>query len=102
MYGNMDDFLPARMILCGISLDDPYLQSQLLVMMREELKSLKAGRIPVSDSYNLMGTADPTGTLGPDEVCIILYVLSSEICLKYLEIARTSTYYKFLYLLLYQ
>lgn len=72
MYGNMDDFLPARMILSGIPLDDPYLQSRLSVMMREEWNNLKAGKIPVSDSYNLMGTADPAGTLEQNEVCIIL------------------------------
>jgi RNA-dependent RNA polymerase len=54
MYGNTNDFLPLRMILSGISLDDPYLQSRLAVMMREEWNNLKARKIPVSDSYNLM------------------------------------------------
>jgi RNA-dependent RNA polymerase len=42
--------------------------------MKEEKKSLKGGKIPVPESYYLMGTADPTGLLESDEVCIILYV----------------------------
>lgn len=73
-YGDMDDFLVARMILCGIPLSEPYLQCRLLVLMREEMKALKEGRLPVSECYYLMGTVDPTGTLKPNEVCIILYV----------------------------
>ncbi|XP_073110745.1 probable RNA-dependent RNA polymerase 5 isoform X2 [Elaeis guineensis] len=71
-YGDMDDFLVARMILCGIPLNEPYLQSRLLVLMREEMKVLKEGKLPVSECYHLMGTVDPTGTLKPNEVCIIL------------------------------
>ncbi|EHA8586808.1 RNA-dependent RNA polymerase [Cocos nucifera] len=71
-YGDMDDFLVARMILCGIPLSEPYLQSRLLVLMREEMKALKEGKLPVSECYHLMGTVDPTGTLKPNEVCIIL------------------------------
>lgn len=70
----MDDFLCSRMILCGIPLDESYLQDRLLVLIREERESLKGGKIPISDSYYLMGTADPTGILKADEVCIILYV----------------------------
>lgn len=73
-HGNMDNFLVARMILCGIPLHEPYLNYRLSVMRREEWKSLKMGKLPLSDCYNLMGTADPTGSLEPNEVCIILYV----------------------------
>lgn len=71
----MDDFLVARMILSGIPLDESYLQYRLSMLLREEKKSLKSGRLHVPDCYYLMGTADPTGTLESDEVCIILYVL---------------------------
>ncbi|XP_020248620.1 probable RNA-dependent RNA polymerase 4 isoform X2 [Asparagus officinalis] len=72
LHGNMDDFLVARMIACGIPLHEPYLEHQLSVMTRAEWNGLKAAKIPVNDCYYLMGTADPTGTLEPNEVCIIL------------------------------
>jgi RNA-dependent RNA polymerase len=42
--------------------------------MKEENNSLRKGRLYIPDSFNLMGTADPTGTLEKDEVCVILYV----------------------------
>ncbi|XP_058074196.1 probable RNA-dependent RNA polymerase 5 [Magnolia sinica] len=71
-YGNMDDFLALRMILCGIPLDEPYLKDRLSVLMREELKSLKGGRLHASECYYLMGTVDPTGMLKANEVCVIL------------------------------
>lgn len=71
-YGNMDDYLAARMILCGIPLEEPYLQSRLLVLMREDRKSLRGGKIPLTDCYYLMGTTDPTGKLEANEVCVVL------------------------------
>ncbi|KAH9762557.1 putative RNA-dependent RNA polymerase 3 [Citrus sinensis] len=72
-YGGMDyDFTSARMILSGISLDEPYLQHRLSILMKEEKKSLQAGKLPVTESYYLMGTVDPTGILKSNEVCIIL------------------------------
>jgi RNA-dependent RNA polymerase len=42
-------------------------------MAKVERKGLKEGRIPIDDTYYLMGTTDPTGTLKWDQVCIILY-----------------------------
>lgn len=74
-HGDMDGFNAARMILSGIPLDESYLQHHLSILMKMEKKNLKGGKIPISDSYYLMGTADPTGILKSDEVCIILYVL---------------------------
>eukprot|EP00268_Persea_americana_P063087 TRINITY_DN8145_c0_g1_i6.p1 TRINITY_DN8145_c0_g1~~TRINITY_DN8145_c0_g1_i6.p1 ORF type:complete len:976 (-),score=152.62 TRINITY_DN8145_c0_g1_i6:356-3283(-) len=71
-HGEMDDFLALRMIACGIPLEEPYLRSHLSVLMREEQKSLKSGKLPVSECYYLMGTVDPTGTLEANEVCVIL------------------------------
>ncbi|KAI3862223.1 hypothetical protein MKW92_002363, partial [Papaver armeniacum] len=47
-------------------------QARLSVLMRTELKSLKEGKLPMNDSYYLMGTADPTGILKPNQVCVIL------------------------------
>ncbi|KAK2633169.1 hypothetical protein EUGRSUZ_L00426 [Eucalyptus grandis] len=67
--------LRARMILSGIPLDETYLQNRLSILMNDEKKSLKGGRIHIPDSYYLMRAADPTGILKSDEVCIILYVL---------------------------
>ncbi|XP_048562321.1 probable RNA-dependent RNA polymerase 3 isoform X1 [Triticum urartu] len=71
-HANMDDSMSARMILSGIQPeDDAYLQYQLAFMTREEREGIKLGRIPIEESYYLMGTSDPTGTLKPNEVCVI-------------------------------
>ncbi|KAG6662192.1 probable RNA-dependent RNA polymerase 5 isoform X2 [Carya illinoinensis] len=71
-YGEMDDFCVARMILSGIPLDESYLQHRLSILMKEEKKSLAGGKLHVPECYYLMGTADPTGILESDEVCVIL------------------------------
>ncbi|XP_044463726.1 probable RNA-dependent RNA polymerase 5 isoform X2 [Mangifera indica] len=72
-YGGMDDeFISARMILSGIFIDEPYLKWRLSTFFKEEKKSLQDGKLPVTDSYYLMGTVDPTGILERNEVCIIL------------------------------
>ncbi|XP_013596635.1 PREDICTED: probable RNA-dependent RNA polymerase 5 isoform X1 [Brassica oleracea var. oleracea] len=71
-YGDMDDHNAAQMILAGIPLDEPHLQDQLFTFSKTEKNDLKAGRLPVSESYYLMGTVDPTGELKEDEVCVIL------------------------------
>ena len=74
-YGEIDDnFLGKLMISFGIPLEESYLRYRLSVLMKEENNSLRKGRLYIPDSYNLMGTADPTGTLKEDEVCVILYV----------------------------
>uniref|UniRef100_A0A0E0BYM3 RNA-dependent RNA polymerase n=1 Tax=Oryza meridionalis TaxID=40149 RepID=A0A0E0BYM3_9ORYZ len=71
-YADMEDSMPARMILSGIPLEESYLQSRLDFMSLQERKGIKNGKIPIDDCYYLMGTADPTGKLGPNEVCVIL------------------------------
>ncbi|KAL5697557.1 RNA-directed RNA polymerase [Ranunculus cassubicifolius] len=71
-HGEMDDFVLSRMILSGIPLDEPYLKSRLSVVMKEEKKGLKNGKVPIGETYYLMGTSDPTGILKDDEVCVIL------------------------------
>jgi hypothetical protein len=73
-HGDMDDFCATRMILSGIPLDESFLQHWLSILMKEEQRSLRGGKLPVPESYYLMGTADPTGILESDEVCVILYV----------------------------
>lgn len=71
-HAGMDDSMSARMILSGIQPeDDAYLQYQLAIMTREEKKGISLGKIPILESYYLMGTADPTGILKPNEVCVI-------------------------------
>ncbi|KAH7853241.1 hypothetical protein Vadar_000428 [Vaccinium darrowii] len=67
-----DDFTVARMILSGVPLNEPYLQSRLSELAKEERKALKGGRLPIDESFYLMGTTDPTGSLKSDEVCVIL------------------------------
>lgn len=71
----MDDSIVTRMILSGIPIDEPYLQHRLCWMVNDERKGLMTGRLPINDCFYLMGTADPTGTLKSDEVCIILCVI---------------------------
>ncbi|VVA99746.1 unnamed protein product [Arabis nemorensis] len=71
-YGDMDDYNAAQMLMSGIPLDEPHLQDHLSILLNTEKNDLKAGRLPVSDSYYLMGTMDPTGKLKENEVCIIL------------------------------
>ncbi|KAK3436741.1 hypothetical protein EUGRSUZ_C01487 [Eucalyptus grandis] len=69
-HGEKDGFTAARMILSGIPLDETYLQNHLSILMNDERKSLKGGRIPIPDSYYLMGTADPTGILDRQNVSL--------------------------------
>ncbi|KFK40362.1 hypothetical protein AALP_AA3G363900 [Arabis alpina] len=71
-YGEMDDHNAAEMVLVGIPLDEPHLKDHLSTLLYTEKNSLKEGKLPVSESYYLMGTVDPTGELKEDEVCVIL------------------------------
>ncbi|KAF3485386.1 hypothetical protein F2Q69_00052085 [Brassica cretica] len=71
-YGDMDDQNAAQMILVGIPLDEPHLKDHLSILSNTEKNDLRAGKLPVSESYYLMGTVDPTGELKEDEVCVIL------------------------------
>ncbi|KAH9300824.1 hypothetical protein KI387_012407, partial [Taxus chinensis] len=61
-----------RMLSCGIPLHEPLLQHQLNKYMLEEISSFKKGKVPLKDSFYLMGTADPTEQLKSNEVCVIL------------------------------
>ena len=73
--GDMDDgWTTARMILAGVPLSEPHLQDRLAKLANFERKSLKEGKLPISESFYVMGTADPTGLLKANEVCVILYV----------------------------
>ncbi|KAL6585922.1 putative RNA-dependent RNA polymerase 5 [Orobanche minor] len=65
-------FVAQRMISSGIPLNEPYLQFCLSNLENGEKTKLKQGKIPVTESFYLMGTADPTGVLNNDEVCVIL------------------------------
>ncbi|GMI94841.1 hypothetical protein like AT2G19930 [Hibiscus trionum] len=70
--GGMDELGVAKMILSGIPLDESYLQYRMSIMLNEERKGLLGGKLPITDSYYLMGTVDPSGVLESDEVSIIL------------------------------
>ncbi|CAA0840415.1 Probable RNA-dependent RNA polymerase 5 [Striga hermonthica] len=65
-------FVAQRMISCGVPLNEPYLQHCLSNLECGEKTKLREGKIPVAESFYLMGTADPTGVLNNDEVCVIL------------------------------
>jgi RNA-dependent RNA polymerase len=66
------DHLLTMMLYSKIPLDEPFLRYRLAIIIGEENKGLQEGKIPISDTYYLMGTSDPTGTLGPNQVCVIL------------------------------
>ncbi|KAH6827519.1 hypothetical protein C2S53_007864 [Perilla frutescens var. hirtella] len=65
-------FEAQRMICSGVPLNEPYLQHCLYNLEKGEKTKLKEGKLPVNESFYLMGTADPTGVLNNDEVCVIL------------------------------
>ncbi|XP_059638213.1 probable RNA-dependent RNA polymerase 5 isoform X2 [Cornus florida] len=67
-----DDYTTSKMILSGIPLNEPCLNYRLSILAKNERKALKGGKLPVSESFYLMGTVDPTGVLKRDEVCVIL------------------------------
>lgn len=72
-HGDRDDVIMAtEMITSGVPLDEPVLQSRLSYLASEERKVLQGGKLPISESFYLMGTADPTGTLNHNQVCVIL------------------------------
>ncbi|CAN8257589.1 unnamed protein product [Cochlearia groenlandica] len=71
-YGEMDNHNAAQMIMVGIPLDEPHLKDHLSTLLYTEKNDLKAGKLPVTESYYLMGTVDPTGKLKENEVCVIL------------------------------
>lgn len=62
----------ARMLLAGVPISEPHIQDRLAKLANFERKVLKDGKLPISESFYLMGTADPTGLLNPNEVCVIL------------------------------
>ncbi|PUZ46203.1 hypothetical protein GQ55_7G031800 [Panicum hallii var. hallii] len=71
-YANMEDSMLERMIHSGIPLEEPHLLSRLNFIAKQEMKGFREGKLPIDECYYLMGSTDPTGTLKPNEVCVIL------------------------------
>ncbi|CAH9143443.1 unnamed protein product [Cuscuta epithymum] len=72
-YGDMDyEYTTAKIISSGVPLGEPYLRSCLSRLANMEKDHIKRGKLPISNTCYLMGTADPTGMLKHDEVCVIL------------------------------
>lgn len=67
-----DDSTALRMISAGVPLTEPHLQDRLSKLVNLERTKLKQGKLPISESFYLIGTADPTGILDSNEVCVIL------------------------------
>lgn len=67
-----DASIATGMIMAGVPLCEPYLRCCLSSLAKEERNGLKGGKLPISDTFYLMGTTDPTDTLNPHEVCVIL------------------------------
>ncbi|XP_045790333.1 probable RNA-dependent RNA polymerase 5 [Trifolium pratense] len=70
-HGEMDEYNAAAMILCGIPLDEPFLQYHLNILVKAEKNRLGEGKLYLEDCFYMMGTVDPTRTLKPNQVCII-------------------------------
>ncbi|CAI5506118.1 unnamed protein product, partial [Closterium sp. Naga37s-1] len=63
---------PLQMIASGIPLSEPYLQDALHRRVNKAAESLERGHLPAERSYYLMGVADPTASLLPDQVVVLL------------------------------
>eukprot|EP00966_Prymnesium_polylepis_P217351 5030477-Prymnesium_polylepis.1 len=60
-----------RMTQAGFDpLSEPYLQLELAKLNEEAVRSLKAGKLTLPDSYKLPGMPDFTGSLAPGEICV--------------------------------
>ncbi|XP_058722361.1 probable RNA-dependent RNA polymerase 5 isoform X2 [Vicia villosa] len=72
-YGEMDEYNAAGMILCGIPLDEPFLQHYLTRLVKAEKNKLRGGKLYLEDCFYVMGTVDPTANhcLKENQVCII-------------------------------
>ena len=70
-HGEMDGFNAAAMILCGIPLDESFLQYHLTKLVKVEKNKLSQGKLYLEDCFYMMGTVDPTCSLKPNQVCII-------------------------------
>ncbi|KAG2564420.1 hypothetical protein PVAP13_7NG017542 [Panicum virgatum] len=71
-YANMEDSMLEIMIHSGIPLEEPHLLSRLNFIAKQEMRGFREGKLPIDECYYLMGSTDPTGTLKPNEVCVIL------------------------------
>lgn len=69
----MDEYNAAGMILCGIPLDEPFLQHYLTRLVKAEKNNLRGGKLYLEDCFYVMGTVDPTANhcLKENQVCII-------------------------------
>ncbi|KAK1421861.1 hypothetical protein QVD17_24543 [Tagetes erecta] len=73
IYQHIDDSgICMEMFGAQIPLTEPFFQHRLSQLAKEERKGLGEGKIPLTESFYLKGTTDPTGTLNPDEVCVVL------------------------------
>ncbi|XP_071723572.1 probable RNA-dependent RNA polymerase 5 [Rutidosis leptorrhynchoides] len=73
IYQHIDDGgISLEMFGACIPLNEPYFQHRLTQLAKEERKGLGEGKLPISDSFYLIGTTDPTGILNRDEVCVVL------------------------------
>ncbi|GKA72180.1 probable RNA-dependent RNA polymerase 5 [Tanacetum coccineum] len=72
IYQHIDDSgICLEMLGACIPLSEPFLQHRLSQLAKEDRKGLGEGKIPISDSFYLIGTTDPTGILNSDEVCVV-------------------------------
>ena len=63
-----------RMTQAGFDpLSEPYLQLELAKLNEEAVRSLKAGKLTLPDSYKLPGMPDFTGSLAPGEICVVVH-----------------------------
>ncbi|CAM6081635.1 unnamed protein product [Calypogeia fissa] len=64
--------LARRMLLAGIPPKEPFLQKTIMELRKDLLQDYRKGKVPLPDSCYLYGTADPSGTLEPNQVAITM------------------------------
>ncbi|CAI5476394.1 unnamed protein product [Closterium sp. Yama58-4] len=64
--------LACRMLLSTVDLRDAFIQRVLWRLQYSHIQSLASGKVEVPHCYYLMGVADPSNTLAPNEIVVLL------------------------------
>eukprot|EP00271_Cylindrocystis_brebissonii_P007645 TRINITY_DN2120_c0_g1_i3.p1 TRINITY_DN2120_c0_g1~~TRINITY_DN2120_c0_g1_i3.p1 ORF type:complete len:813 (+),score=94.38 TRINITY_DN2120_c0_g1_i3:188-2626(+) len=68
---NAKSTLPWLMLESGVRMDDLYLKEQLRARQQCRYKNVSAGKVPIPNTFCLLGVADPIGVLEEDEVMVL-------------------------------
>ncbi|CAI5497103.1 unnamed protein product, partial [Closterium sp. Naga37s-1] len=65
--------LACRMLLSSVDLRDAFIQRVLWRLQYAHIQGLASGKVEVPHCYYLMGVADPSNTLAPNEIVVLLH-----------------------------